>query len=298
MPLEFTSSDPAICPMALISAPASGQGKTTITAALARHYKRQGKRVTLFKTGPDFLDPMILARATGVPVFQLDLFMGGASHCRALLHRAALDSDVVLIEGVMGLFDGVPSSADLAILFGIPVIGVIDASGMVGTFGALVHGLATYRDGLAFAGAIANNVAGPRHTEMLRAGMPDGISLIASLPRMTDIALPHRHLGLVQADEIAALDRKIDLAAEELGNSLGAELPSVEICPPSDSPPSPPRLLDGRRIAVARDAAFSFLYAANLDLLQAMGASLVNFSPLSDDALPDCDAVYLPGGYP
>ena len=131
------------CPALFIAAPASGQGKTTVTAALAAHHRGQGRRVRVFKTGPDFLDPMILERASAAPVYQLDLWMGGEEHCRQLLHAAAAEADLILIEGVMGLFDGDRSSADLAALFGIPIMVVIDGSAMAQTFGALAHGLAS-----------------------------------------------------------------------------------------------------------------------------------------------------------
>ncbi|HBO7512804.1 TPA: cobyrinate a,c-diamide synthase, partial [Pseudomonas aeruginosa] len=132
----------ARCPALLIAAPASGQGKTTVTAALARLHARQGRRVRVFKCGPDFLDPMILARASGAPVYQLDLWMVGEAEARRLLARAAGEADLILIEGVMGLFDGNPSAADLARRFGVPVLGVINGAAMAQTFGALAYGLA------------------------------------------------------------------------------------------------------------------------------------------------------------
>lgn len=282
------------CSALLISAPASGQGKTTVTAALARRYRDQGLRVRVFKTGPDFIDPMILERASGQPVYQLDLWMGGEVHCRALLHDAACNADLILIEGVMGLFDGQPSSADLAARFGIPVLAVIDGSAMAQTFGALAHGLATYRADVPFAGVLANRVAGERHYAMLAESLPPGMACYGSLPRAADIALPERHLGLVQAAEIADLDARIARAATLLGNvpmpdGITFTAPRVEAIAPS---------LRGVRIAVARDAAFAFLYPANLDVLRALGAELRFFSPLADSALPACDSLYLPGGYP
>ena len=135
----------ARCPAYLVSAPASGQGKTLVTAALARLHRKAGRRVRVFKCGPDFLDPMILEQASGAPVHQLDLFMVGEDECRRLLHQAAMVSDVILVEGVMGLFDGNPSAADLAVRFGLPVLAVIDGSAMAQAFGALAHGLARLR---------------------------------------------------------------------------------------------------------------------------------------------------------
>ena len=146
------------CPALLVAAPASGQGKTTVTAALALAWRRQGHRVRVFKCGPDFLDPMILARASGAPVYNLDLYLGSEAHVRELLAAAAAQADLILIEGVMGLFDGTPSAADLALRLGLPVLGVIDASAMAQTFGAVAHGLASYRPGLHWAGVLANRV--------------------------------------------------------------------------------------------------------------------------------------------
>ncbi|HEY9198633.1 MAG TPA: cobyrinate a,c-diamide synthase [Gammaproteobacteria bacterium] len=284
------------CPALFIAAPASGQGKTTVTAALAYRYRDQGLCVRVFKTGPDFLDPMILERASGNPVYQLDLWMGGEDHCRQLLYEAAGDADLILIEGVMGLFDGERSSADLAMLFDIPILAVIDGSAMAQTFGAIAHGLATYRPSLPFAGVFANRVAGERHYEMLAESLPPGMAAYGCLARDADISLPERHLGLVQATEVGDLDARIARAATALNGGNTALPPSVTFAAPAASPVEP--ILAGVRIAVARDAAFAFVYRANLELLQAHGAELTFFSPLNDDTLPPTDALYLPGGYP
>ena len=148
----------ARCPALLIAAPASGQGKTTVTAALARLYTRKGLKVRVFKCGPDFLDPHWHQLASGAPVHQLDLWMTGEADCTQRLHAAAQEADLILIEGVMGLFDGDPSAADLAQRFGVPVLAVVDASAMAGTFGALAFGLQHYRPGLPWAGVLANRV--------------------------------------------------------------------------------------------------------------------------------------------
>jgi cobyrinic acid a,c-diamide synthase len=279
-----------------VSAPASGQGKTTVTAALAHHHRQQGRRVRVFKSGPDFLDPMILERASGAPVYQLDLWMGGEDHCRQLLYDAAAEADLILVEGVMGLFDGDRSSADLAMLFGIPILAVIDGGAMAQTFGALAHGLATYRPGLPFAGVFANRVAGERHYEMLAESLPPGLRSFGWLARDVDIALPERHLGLVQAAEVDDLDARIARAAAALHGVEQVMPPPVAFRAAAGEPP--PRWLAGVRIGVAHDAAFAFLYRANLDLLRALGAELTFFSPLVDATLPAADALYLPGGYP
>ncbi|CDH43947.1 MAG: cobyrinate a,c-diamide synthase [Candidatus Competibacteraceae bacterium] len=285
------------CPALLLSAPASGQGKTTVTAGLARYHRNQGRKVRIFKTGPDFLDPMILERASGLPVYQLDLWMVGERDCKTLLYQAAQEADLILIEGVMGLFDGTPSSADLAYLFGVPVLALINAHAMAQTFGALAYGLAHYRPGLPFAGVLANRVAGPGHAELLAESLPLDLRYYGWLPRDGEIALPDRHLGLVQAAEIADLETRLESTAALIAATGLAELPPSVIFPEVNAEPLPP-LLKGVRIGIARDTAFAFLYPANLDLLRALGAELAFFSPLRDRELPAVDSVYLPGGYP
>ena len=292
------------CPAILVAAPASGQGKTTVACALARLHARQGRKVRVFKCGPDFLDPYWLSVASGGPVHQLDLWMTGEADCAQRLHAAAQEADLIIVEGVMGLFDGEPSAADLAQRFGLPVLAVIDASAMAGTFGALAWGLQHYRESLRFAGVLANRAASEGHALMLQQGLRDSGQWQGALMRSATFTLPERHLGLVMADEIEDAEARLDAAADALAKtSLGrmglAELQawSVPFAPPSPGPASP-ALLQGQTIAIARDAAFCFLYAANLDCLQALGAKLVYFSPLADQALPVCDALWLPGGYP
>jgi cobyrinic acid a,c-diamide synthase len=286
------------CPALLISGPASGQGKTTMTAGLARLHRQRGRTVRVFKTGPDYLDPMILERASGSPVQTLDLWMVGEERCRRLLAEAAEQADLILIEGVMGLFDGAPSSADLAMAFGVPVALVISAQAMAQTFGAVAFGLATYRPGLSVHGVLANHVGSERHAQMLQESLPADVRWLGHLGRSERIALPERHLGLHQAGEIDALDERIDAAAHALADTALAELPAPVLF--EAPPPEPlPRLLDGRHIAIARDAAFSFIYPANLDLLQALGARLSFFSPVADEPVPaGADSLFLPGGYP
>ncbi|UPG86145.1 cobyrinate a,c-diamide synthase [Luteibacter aegosomatis] len=285
------------CPALLVSAPASGQGKTSVTAALARAHARQGRRVRVFKTGPDFLDPMILERASGVPVYQLDAWMGGENDVRRRLYEAAGEADLILVEGVMGLFDGSPSSADLAVRFGLPVLAVIDGSAMAQTFGALAHGLATYRDDLRVRGVLANRIGSDYHASLLRESLRDGIDWYGALPRDEAMSLPERHLGLVAAAELPDLDVCLDALADALLARSALPLPPpVTFEAPADEAITV--RLDGRRIAIARDAAFAFVYPANLDVLRRAGAEPVFFSPLAGDPLPPCDAVWLPGGYP
>lgn len=286
------------CPALFISAPASGQGKTTITAGLARYHRRLGRRVRVFKTGPDFLDPMILARASGAPVLSLDLWMVGKDACRNLLAQAADEADLILIEGVMGLFDGTPSSADLATEFGVPVLAVISAKAMAQTFGAVAFGLANFRPQVPFHGVLANRVGSSRHAQMLEEALPPTLRWCGHITASDEIELPDRHLGLHQAAEIDDLDARLDRAADALSHTALAGLPpAVEFG--AATPQVLPRLLHNKKIAIARDAAFSFIYPANVALLEALGAHVHYFSPLADEAPPsDTDALYLPGGYP
>jgi len=282
---------------ALLAAVSSGQGKTTVTAALARKLVRLGQRVRVFKCGPDFIDPMLLERASGAPVHSLDLWMVGEELCRRQLAQAAAEADVILIEGVMGLYDGTPSAADLSRTFGVPVMAVIDASAMAQTAGALVHGLRDYGP-VEMAGVVANRVASAGHAQMVAASLRD-IPLFATLPRQPR-SLPERHLGLVLPGEVSDIDVLLDQLADQLvfDEEAWKRLPPVSIETRPASVAQAP-LLAGRTIAIARDAAFMFLYPANLDTLRALGAKLAFFSPLADEPLPaEADAVYLPGGYP
>ena len=288
----------ASCPALFIAAPASGQGKTTVTAALARLHTRAGRRVRVFKAGPDFLDPMIHERASDNPVYQLDLWMGGKPDCQHLLYQAAADADLILIEGVMGLFDGEPSSADLAMLFGIPVLAVINATAMAQTFGALAHGLSTYRAGLPFAGVLANQVASASHASLLCASLPKNMHWYGALLRDENTVLPSRHLGLLQAQEVDDLDRRLDAMADALSETALDMLPSPVVFHSADPASVATHSLKGVRIAIAKDRAFSFLYRANLDCLKKLGAEICFFSPMTDSTMPDCDSIYLPGGYP
>nr|WP_300307842.1 cobyrinate a,c-diamide synthase [Halomonas sp.] len=304
----FTPNERAACPAIFISAPASGQGKTTVTAALARMLRQRGKRVRVFKTGPDYLDPLVLAQASGQPVEQLDLWMAGEAYCRQRLHEAACEADLIVVEGAMGLFDGEPSSADLAVLFDLPMVIVMDVKGMAQTAAALVAGMAGFRDDLRIAGMIANACGSPRHRELIEAALPVSVPLLAAVERNADLALPERHLGLVQAEEIRDdLEERFELGAkvllaEGLADTL-EQLPPVSFDAVPESQVvalSSQQLssLNGQRIAIARDTAFSFIYQANVDLLERMGATVDFFSPLHDAHMPSCDALWLPGGYP
>jgi cobyrinic acid a,c-diamide synthase len=285
------------CPAVLISAPASGQGKTMTTAALARAWRNQGLRVQAFKCGPDFLDPMILEAATGRPVYNLDFTMCGEADAQAQLYRAAQNADLIVVEGVMGLYDGTPSSADIAVRFNLPVLLTIDASGMAQTFGALASGLLGFNPQLTGAGVLANKVGSEGHAKLLCDCLPQHLSWFGALLKNENLRLPERHLGLFRAHEISDLEQKIETAAHALAQLSALPLPApVTFNAPKNH--NTPQLLANKTIAIARDAAFCFIYQANLDCLQDMGATLKFFSPLSDTTLPEADAYWLPGGYP
>lgn len=284
-------------PALLVAAPASGHGKTTVVAALARLHTRQGRRVRVFKCGPDFLDPQIHALASGHACENIDFRMCGEADARRRLARAGGEADLILVEGVMGLHDGEPSAAELARLLGLPILLVIDASAMAGSFGAVAWGLKHYREGAPITHVLANRTGSDYHAQLCRTTLPGDIVWLGALPRDAAAALPERHLGLLPAAEIADLDARIERMADLLSATPAAQLPPA-VSFATASCPTPEHLLAGKTIAIARDAAFCFLYPANLECLEAMGAQLVFFSPLADAGLPDCDAVWLPGGYP
>ncbi|NRA70837.1 MAG: cobyrinate a,c-diamide synthase [Gammaproteobacteria bacterium] len=294
----------ALCPALIMAAPASGQGKTTITAGIASMLTRQGLVVRIFKVGPDYLDPKILAQASQQPVEALDMWMGGDDYCQDKLYQAALEADLILIEGAMGIFDGTPSSADLAARFNIPIALVLDVKGMAQTAAAIAIGLANFRDDIHFAGLIANRCGSDRHASLISNALPPSLPLLATLKRSDTVCFPERHLGLVQAEEMALeLDSILAAGADWIVDSglanLLEQLTPVAFEPVASenlAPVSP--LLTGKTVAIAKDQAFSFIYDANLQLLRDLGARLTFFSPLHDLIIPAADAMWLPGGYP
>lgn len=296
-----SASSTLSCPALLVAAPASGQGKTTVTAALARLHARQGKRVTVFKCGPDFLDPQIHQVASGRPCENIDFRMGDEADARWRLARAVRDSDLILVEGVMGLHDGEPSAAELAKLLGLPILLVMDANAMAGSFGAVAWGLKHFHQGkiqgAPISAVLANRVGSAYHGDLCRETLSDDMAWYGALPRDVDAALPERHLGLLPAAEIQDLLGRLDRMADALAATEAARLPAP-VSFADVPPPVLPARLAGKTIAIARDSAFCFLYPANLECLQALGAELRFFSPLYDEVLPPCDAVWLPGGYP
>ncbi|MFT7411339.1 MAG: cobyrinic acid a,c-diamide synthase [Oleispira sp.] len=297
----FKNQESVFCPALFVTAPASGQGKTTITSALARMLKRQGKVVRVFKTGPDFLDPQILAQASGEHVEQLDLWMAGENYCRYQFYQAAKEADLIIVEGAMGMFDGEPSSADLAATFNIPMAIVMDVKGMAQTAAAIAMGLANFRDDVQVAGLIANSCSTERHRQLIEDALPASLPLLATLERSELVALPERHLGLVQASEVRdELEQRFEAGADwlvEAGlENILKRFANVEF-KFAELPIAEP-YLKNKVVAIAKDDAFSFIYQANLLILKELGAEVKFFSPLQDAVIPEADALWLPGGYP
>ena len=294
-------------PGLIVAAPASGSGKTTVTLGLIGALRGLGLAVAPFKCGPDYIDPAFHAAAAGRASVNLDSWAMPAADISARIALAG-PADIALAEGAMGLFDGVAvagasgngAAADIAAMTGWPVVLVIDTGGQAQSAGAVAAGFARFRPGVAVAGVILNRVASPRHEDMLRAGLAEaGIPCLGALPRRADLSLPERHLGLVQASETGDLvDRLAALTALvaahcDLAAVRGAARPFAAGGQPRRLPPP------GQRIALARDAAFSFAYPHLLADWRAQGAEILAFSPLADEPPdPDADACWLPGGYP
>ena len=289
----------------LISAPSSGSGKTVTTLALLRAYRNHGRAIGSFKVGPDYIDPAFHTAASGRACFNLDLWGMRTRTVESNLNTVAPDVDLVIGEGVMGLFDGASggggSTADVAVALDIPVVLVVDASGQATSAAALVHGFETFDSRLKLAGVIFNRIGGPKHRDILQSAMASrGTKVFGFIPRHESLTLPERHLGLVQALENSELEGFLDSAAEFVAEHVDLEalekIGSISVTEPETNHP-PLRPL-GQKMAVARDQAFAFAYPHVLDGWQNQGAELTLFSPLADEAPQACDAIYLPGGYP
>ncbi|MDX8353445.1 cobyrinate a,c-diamide synthase [Cognatiyoonia sp. IB215182] len=281
----------------IIAAPASGSGKTTITLGLLRALSRDGA-VRAAKSGPDYIDPRFHERACGAPCVNLDAWAMSPSRIKAL----AADSAPLIVEGAMGLFDGAPpdgkgATADLARILGLPVVLVVDAGKMAGSVAPLVNGFVHHDPKVRIAGVILNNVGSPRHERMLRNALED-IPVFGALPRISELAHPSRHLGLVQAQERpdleAYLDRVADLVSTHIDLQTLMVLDQTVQHAEAISRITPP----AQRIAVAQDAAFAFIYPHILSDWRAAGAEISFFSPLANEAPAPADLIYLPGGYP
>jgi len=334
----------------IVAAAASHSGKTTIATGLIAAFRARGLSVAAAKCGPDYIDPKFLGAASGRPAINLDPWAMPPASIYARLARQTEGADLLIVEGVMGLYDGgaggIGSTASLAALTRLPVLLVVGAAGTAQSAAAVAEGCARLADGFAVVGAIANHVASDRHADLLREGFArTSVPLLGLVRRDPDVALPSRHLGLVQAEEHEDLQRKIErvgaLVAEGCdldailaagattrpsfshGEKVAAEQPDEGVRRWRDArngehrTPSPghfvttlsPRERDGaretalrplgQRIAVARDIAFAFSYPHLLADWRDQGAELSFFSPLADQApAEDCDAVFLPGGYP
>jgi cobyrinic acid a,c-diamide synthase len=297
----------------LIAGTASGVGKTTLSLAILAALRRRGLRVQPFKGGPDFLDTGHHTRIAGRSARNLDTWMLSAESNLQVVAQAARNADFLLVEGMMGLFDGkradtdTGSSAEIAKLLKLPVILVVDASKTARSAAAVVLGFELFDPDLPLAGVILNRVASPSHYHLLEAAITARCKapILGWFPRNAAVAIPERHLGLQTTEEASAQDASstqwetfADLAEQHLNMDHIAALEcGLRLPQPSQSITSTSEKT--LRIGVARDTAFSFYYEDNLDLLREQGATIVPFSPLHDAHLPpDLDAIYLGGGYP
>lgn len=293
----------------VVAAPRSGAGKTTVALGLMRAYARRGFVAQPFKCGPDYIDPAFHAVAAGRPSYNLDTWAMSERTLAALVSRDAATADLAIVEGVMGLFDGAAdagqtaggSTADLAALLGWPVVLVLDVAGQTETAAAVAAGCARYRKDVTVAGVILNNVASRRHLDLIAPAVERvGVRLFGAVGRDEKLALPERHLGLVQAVETTELDRRLDHFADAIEAAVDldqvrdhARESRLAAAPAAAFPPP------GQRIALARDQAFSFLYPHLLARWRDAGAEILPFSPLADQSPdPGADIVWLPGGYP
>ncbi len=293
----------------IIAAPASGSGKTLITLSLLALMRQRGVLVSSAKVGPDYIDPAFHAAATGRACFNLDPWAMGAGELARHLEAAARDAELLVIEGVMGLFDGTAdgsgSTAELAARFDLPVVLILDCSRQGQSVAAVAAGFRDFRKDVKITGVILNRVATKRHGETLAAFIEEntGLPVIGKVMRRSDMELPSRHLGLVQAaehaDMAAFLERAADTVARDVSLCKLANLTRPLRIPQHihGEPQLMPPL--GQRIAIAQDEAFAFAYPHILEDWRAQGAEILPFSPLADEGpRPEADAVFLPGGYP
>jgi len=293
----------------IVAGDRSGVGKTTVTLALLAALAQRGKPVQSFKVGPDYIDPMFHQAVTGRPCYNLDPILTSESYVRATVAYHARTAAYVLAEGVMGLFDGATghsdtgSTAHIARLLGWPVLLVIDCSRMARSVRALVHGYRSLDPRVRLAGVVLNRVGSDRHRHLLTVALADmGVPVVGVLPRQPDITIPDRHLGLVPTAELPQLSHLLQRLAALAQTSF--DWPTLEPWlrwQGDDAPPPwaiPPPQDPGPTLAVAQDRAFSFYYPDNLEILSALGATLVPWSPLTDAVLPPCHGLYFGGGFP
>jgi len=300
-------------PRVVIAGTSSGAGKTTVACGVIGALRARGQVVQGFKVGPDYIDPTYHALASGRPGRNLDAFLSGPELIEPLVRHGSAGADVAIVEGVMGLFDGasgrgeLASTAHVAKLLDAPVLLVVDAASMARSAAAIVHGYRTFDPGVRVAGVIFNRVGSDHHEELLRDALSDlGVPVLGALRRDERVATPERHLGLIPADEREARAREaLDTLSEAAARyvdldevlRLARSAPERAGAPWSPEPAGGP--VRGARIAIARGPAFSFHYQENLELLEASGAELQPFDPMSDDRLPDgAGALILAGGFP
>ena len=300
----------------IVASPRSGAGKTTLTIGLIAALARRGRQVSALKCGPDYIDPAFHEAASGAPCANIDSWAMSPRHMAEILRAAAGPEAMLVIESAMGLFDGVADSAgrsgaaaDIAIRFGIPVVLIIDAAGQAQSAGAVAAGFAAFEPRLEIGGAVLNGIASERHLRTASEGLAAaGIRRLGWLPRREDLALPDRHLGLVQARERDDLAQRVDALAARTAETVDldrveelARAPLTVLGGAEESETFDTRRLDppGQRIALADDDAFSFFYPHVAADWRCRGAEIVRFSPLADEPPPpDCDCCWLPGGYP
>jgi cobyrinic acid a,c-diamide synthase len=292
----------------IIAAPNSGAGKTTVTLGLLSALKRKGIAVRAAKAGPDYIDPAFHAAATGGDAFNLDTWAMPPSLLDALLSETARSCDLLVIEGVMGLFDGAPgprgrtgAAADLAARYAVPVVLVLDVAAQAQSAAAVVRGFVSHDPGVRIAGVVLNRVGSERHRALVSDAIGElGVGVIGALPR-EKIVLPERHLGLVQASEHQDLRKRIDALADMTERYVDLEAVIASARPIETAALGPVCALPppGQRLALASDAAFTFVYPHLLSSWRKAGAEIIAFSPLADEPPPEsCDVCWLPGGYP
>jgi cobyrinic acid a,c-diamide synthase len=293
----------------LIGAPRSGSGKTSVTIGLLRALARRGVRVRGAKSGPDYIDPGFHEAATGLPGVNLDSWAMAPALLNGLADTAAQHAEFIVVESAMGLFDGIPagpgrtgSGADLARLYGIPTLLVLDVSGQSTTAAAVAKGFATYDPAVRIAGVVLNRLGSERHRRLCAEAVEAlGLPVVGAILRDPEMTMPERHLGLVQASEHANLAAFIDKMADMVERSIDLDAVMALATPLAAAQGDFTAALPppGQRIALAQDAAFTFVYPHAAAHWRAAGAEIVPFSPLADQAPPtDCDVCWLPGGYP
>lgn len=290
-------------PQLLVAAGSSGSGKTTFTLGLLRALKKRGLKVQSFKCGPDYIDPKFHHLASGSSSINLDLFMMSPEHVRAVYARHTQTADATVVEGVMGLYDGYVrmhgSSAEVARTVGIPTVLLVDARSSAYSVGALLYGFKHFRQDTEVVGVVFNRVASENHYRFLREAAEDaGVCPLGYIPKAKLLEIPSRHLGL-SLEELERMDALPEEVAQMLEEHVDLDR-LLSLCSrprPQQVEEAHPQPTSSRRIAIARDEAFNFIYEENVLRLKAFG-EVVFFSPLRDESLPQCDLLYLPGGYP